>query len=561
VASKTSATKLEDFNAYSSSRFDLDIVRGLEEASVRTGNITWPDRRYFNNPARFFLEILSLRPWSEQIRVAEAILEHERVTVATCHKMGKSLLEACLALLWWACMPDSRVVMTATTAYQIKNVVWREVRARGRWASRGICFHCRKVEEERIARQGFSDNNTPTCPHGTPITEEIHLDPAHGIIAEDMRQIVGFTGRDAEGVAGVSSPNLLYLLDEASGIPDDIYAAIEGNRAGGAKICLFGNPTKNEGEFYESHHSKNYHRITISAFDCPNVKAGWNAIPGTVGRSWVEQKKEDWGEDSPDYKVRVLGKFAIGEEGKTMSLALVSEAIDRWYDLPFEGRLFIGLDVAGDGMQGDETVFAFRRGNKIQALDANRGLTPEGILARLLGSLEKYRLARDEVPIVVLDAEGDIGNAVHGELRRYSEACPDSFIVYPVRSSQKATKMAIVYDTIRDDMWANFVRWIRQGGAVPEDDKLRREMQAPSWIQSAKSSKMKLEPKDLLRKRLKRSPDRAEACELSCWEPSDAESSVEDRKTEQRKVAATPHEAYEETVEAMNPYQGADPWS
>lgn len=538
---------------------DEVVAKGLREYSSRTSSVTWPDRRYFNNPTLFFLEILALRPWSKQIEIAEAVRDNERVTVSTCHKIGKSLIEACLAYWWWCSLPDSRVVMTATTAYQIKNVVWREVRARGRWAKHGMCFHCRKLEEERIYRRGFDDGNPVVCPHGTPITDEIHLDPAHGLMSADMRQIVGFTGKDAEAVAGVSSPNLLYLLDEASGIPDEIYAAIEGNRAGGAKICLFGNPTKNEGEFFESHHTKEYVRFQISCWDTPNVKAGWKAIPGLVTRQWAEQKREEWGEDSPEWLVRGEGKFAVGEQGKTVSMALCTEAVDRWYDTPFEGRLYVGLDVAGPGMQGDETVYAPRRGFKIQALHAHRGLDEAGILAHLLGYLEEYSKDGDEIPVVVLDSEGDVGNAVNGELRRYAELNPQAFVLVSVKVSQKAIKNPTVYDSLRDDSWANFVRWLRKGGAIPDDDKLRKEIQCPAWIQAARSSKLKLEPKDYLRKRLKRSPDRAEAAMLSVWEPGDVETRA-DQKADNAPKPHTVHEQYDDTVEALDPYSGVDAW-
>lgn len=559
MASKSTAAKVEDFAAYSLT-LDECVNRGLREAVHRTQTVQWPDKRYFNDPRLFFLEILALRPWAKQIEIAEAVRDHERVTVATCHKIGKSLTEACLAYWWWGSLPDSRVVMTATTAYQIKNIVWREVHARGRWAKRGICYHCRKLEEERQARRGFSMGEPEiVCPHGSAITDEIHLDPAHGILADDMRQIVGFTGRDAEAVAGVSSPNLLYLLDEASGIPDEIYAAIEGNRAGGAKLCLMGNPTQNEGEFFESHHTKAYHRIQISALEVPNVVEGWKVIPGLATQAWVEQKRTDWGEDSPDFLIRVLGKFAVGEQGKTLSLAMVSAAVDRWYDTPFEGRLFIGLDVAGAGMQGDETVFAFRRGKKISEFREHRGLDEDGILVNLLGYLLEFRIKGEPVPVVVLDAEGDVGNGVNGALRRYSEEHPGEFELVSLKVSQKAVKLPLVYDTIRDDSWANMVRWIRAGGCFPDNDKLRKELQCPSWIQAPNSSKMKLEPKPALKKRLGRSPDHAEATMLSVWEPGGLESG-DPKKPEPEQRKPTVHDEYDETVQAMDPYKGVDPW-
>lgn len=41
--------------------------------------------------------------------------------------------------------------------------------------------------------------------------------------------------------------DLLFILDEASGIPEPIFEAVEGNRAGGAKVIMFQQPYEHVG--------------------------------------------------------------------------------------------------------------------------------------------------------------------------------------------------------------------------------------------------------------------------------------------------------------------------
>ena len=53
-------------------------------------------------------------------------------------------------------------------------------------------------------------------------------------------------------------------------------------------------------------------------------------IPGLAGREWIEEKREEWGEDSPLYLVRVKGEFAVAEDGKIFSIHAIAEAEKRW---------------------------------------------------------------------------------------------------------------------------------------------------------------------------------------------------------------------------------------
>ena len=79
-------------------------------------------------------------------------------------------------------------------------------------------------------------------------------------------------------MAGISGPDILFIIDEASGVPEDIFEAIEGNRAAGADVILCSNPTQTSGTFFDAFHSKRdlWHPLTISSEETPNVET-WYA--------------------------------------------------------------------------------------------------------------------------------------------------------------------------------------------------------------------------------------------------------------------------------------------
>lgn len=511
---------------------------GVRELQTRHSEelqgVHWPSPKYRDDPVGFAREVLGVDPWHRQVEVLEAVRDDMRVAVRSGHKVSKSHTAAIVALWFYCSNADARVVMTSTTARQVDQILWREVR----------------MQRTRAV---------------VTIDGEMGMLARTGLRSADFREIVGFTAREPEAVAGISGGNLLYILDEASGIPDSIFEAIEGNRAGGARVLMFSNPTRTTGEFFNAFHKKAefYRGIQISSEETPNVTSGKRLIPGLATREWIEEKKQEWGEDSALYKVRVKGEFVLREEGRVIDLHSIAEAEQRWFDPETDatGRLYVGLDPAGEGKEGDETVFAPRRGNKILSLHPHRGLDPAGILLTLLGLLATLRDKREQVPVVVVDAEGAVGARVYGHLRQYADLNPSVFELVGVRGSQWGANKRHdrVYDRIRDELWASLAAWIKQGGAIPEDGLLAAELHAPEW-RTDHFNRQKATSKDDIKKQLGRSPDRADAVTLACWMGSESVHRREPEVSEAPRQAELPPLAPE--PEPGDPYaQGFDPYA
>jgi hypothetical protein len=470
----------------------------------------FPSAEYRERPVDFFRDVLGVEPWSRQIDLINAVRDHARVAICSGHKVSKSHTAAGLALWFYCSFADARVVMTSTTSRQVDQILWRELRMMR--ARSGRCVECKTEDPEglRIPRP---------CTHSALIEGEQGELARTGLKASDFREVVGFTAREAEAVAGISGRNLLYIVDEASGVGDDIFEAIEGNRAGGARIVMFSNGTRNEGAFYEAFTSKAayYFTLRVSSEETPNVISGEVLIPGLATREWVEEKKAEWGEDSALYRIRIKGEHALHEEGRIFSVHLIGQAEARWAITPEAGRLFIGLDPAGESGKGDESMFAPRRGMKLLSLRGHRGLTAQAHVSHLLRYLAELRLPR-EVPVVVIDRAGPIGTPVYRLLTDYLETAPHAFELVGVRGSDRAVRMPQMYDRMRDELAANLELWFRDGGAIVEDTRLAAELHALEW-KEAPNGRLKLTPKDDLRKVLGRSPDRFDALALACWEP------------------------------------------
>lgn len=523
--------------------FRADVIELVMRALEQNTRIRFPSDRYRNDPVAFFREILGVEPWSKQVEIIEAVRDHRRVACRSGHRVSKSHTAAGLALWFYCSFPDARAIMSSTTDRQVNQILWLELkkmRARG-----GRCVDCIATDPDmkRIKRP---------CPHSALIDGEIGQLARTGLKSVDFREIVGFTAREAEAVQGIAGSNLLFILDEASGISDEIFQAIEGNRAGGAWVVLLGNPTRAVGEFHDAFHKKKefYFTLTVSSEESPNVVAGRVVIPGLATREWIEEKKREWGEDSPLYKIRIKGEHVSHEEGHAFSVHVIELAEARWceYDCdpcggsgtleghvcaacggkgrrPVTGRLFLGIDPAGATGLGDETAFTVRRGKVALQQLTFLGLNEDAILVHALSTLSAFK-HRGEQPVVVIDREGPIGAKLYNVMHAHVDAQPDGaedFELVALRASDRAVRDPKVYDRIRDELIGNLEAWFRDEGAIPEDVKLAAELHIVRWQQQV-SGRLKITPKDDIRAPpekggLGRSPDRLDSLALACWEP------------------------------------------
>jgi hypothetical protein len=243
----------------------------------------------------------------------------ELITVAACQGPGKTFGAAAL-LHWFGFCFKGLILCTAPKLQQVTTRLFKEVRKIGG----------RAVE-------GYTQFYSVAATRITWLE-----DPEWFAIAE--------TGATPESLQGYHDKYMLVICDEMSGIPDEMVAVVRGAMSTGfIVICLMiGNPTRSSGAFFNSHTradlAGDYYRMRVSYLNSKRVK-----------RAWAEQMRREYGENSPIYKIRVLGQFAEVTEGQLIAPEWIQAA--RLRDFEGDGSvptLRVSVDVADGGM--DETV-------------------------------------------------------------------------------------------------------------------------------------------------------------------------------------------------------------
>ncbi len=492
---------------------EIRAERERERAAAEAGQATPAVVLHQPDPVAYFRDVLGVIPWTRQEEILRAVATHPRVAVRSGHKIGKSNSAAGLALWWYEAHPRGLVVLTSATDFQVGQILWAELRRLVGGALRPI--------------------------HGT-------LNRAHrtGLVADDGRKIIGVATNQTENMGGFSGPETLFIVDEASGVDETIFDAIEGNRAGGARVVMFGNPTQASGTFYDAFHDKAdfWHGIHVSSEEAAEYQERVRVVPGLATRAWVEDKRLEWDGPKPGappgqangplWDIRVGGDFPGQGENVVIGLQLVEVAAKRGASMLPDGPLELGVDVAWYG--DDESVIQPRRGRKALQPTALRSMDPVDVAGKVLEVVRQLRRL-GERPRVKVDVIG-IGAGVYAILARSNEV-----YAVAVNVAESATVKPGPdepgYYRLRDQLWFGLAAWLKAGGGLPADPRLRAELVAPKY-RFTPAGDYRVEGKDELKKRLKRSPDRADALCLSVYNPPGIGFALPDRIAPRRSLGA-----------------------
>ncbi len=451
------------------------------------------------DPVEFCVRVLGFKPWTRQAEVLRALTKHRRVAVRSGNKLGKSVLAAAAALWWFATKRGARVVITAPTGRSIREVVWREV--------------------SRLHKGAVQ-----------PIGGKLAITASSGLVADDGRQIIGYAADSGEAFSGISGENVFYIVDEASGVDEEIWDAIERNRAGGASLLAISNPTQVSGTFYRAFHEQgaSWDQHVISGLEAVAYQEKYGRIPGLVSAEYIAERRADGWPGTVLWSVGVEGEFPREGTNVVIGLGLVEAAQARWtVYADSTARLLVGVDVARFG--DDESVVQLVRGLAAYPPRAFRGLDGPQLAARVVEIVEAALGPADRapgapLPRVKVDVIG-VGASAFDALKRI-----ESLEVVAVNVGESATTEPAPgepgFSRLRDQVWFAARAWLMAGGALPNDSKLKADLVAPRFG-FALDGRCKVEGKDDMKKRLGRSPDRGDALCLAVFEPVVEESTAE----------------------------------
>lgn len=386
-------------------------------------------------------------------------------------RLGKTAFESWEVLHFLFTRPYCKVVCTAPTIRQLNDILWSEV---SKWLSR------------------------------SPLLSDLFEWQKTKIVFKAAPERWFATARTAakpESLAGFHDDHLLFVLDEASGIDDNIFEVVEGALTGfDNKLLMCSNPTRNSGFFKRAFYEDRelYYTKKVSSMDSQRVSS-----------AYCQRLIRTYGEDSDVVRVRVLGEFGKEDADGLIALEHVEAAIAR--DPVYQGDLVIGVDVARQG--NDLTVCAARIGNDLLPLKkwqhADLMTTCGRVIHLLEEIMKKYGLKSAKINV---DDTG-IGAGVTDRLR---EVLNEKSLNVQVTACHNGAKA-------RDNRYVNFVtecyfalreRFIAGEITLPRDDDLIAELTTRKFSINS-SDKIILEPKDSFKKRIGHSPDRADSVSLA----------------------------------------------
>ena len=355
----------------------------------------------------------------------------------------------------------------------------------------------------------------------------------------------------------------LILLDEAGGVSEAIYTAIEALMTGGdSRMAGIGNPDRRATPFYnnftQAEKAAEFNLHTISAYDLPTI-TGELVYPddpekqafmlqGLTKAEWIFHKERIWmkggelyadpsfldsegnpvmrrsgGEPNGLFKAKVNGDFPGDADNTFFAEDDINAATERVVEPEIETRPVLGVDIATTG--DDESVVYANHGGRLRVFEGTAAYTDtdrEGneVTRTTSGTWSKEDTLSNARRIhaiamhlnateVRIDANA-VGSGVATDLMRLAEFADKCYTVTRVVGSYSSSDKN-QWVNWRDEIHAAFALAMREGGLDIDgtDTELRKELMLITY--TLRNGAIKIDPKKEMFNERGGSPDRADA--------------------------------------------------
>lgn len=374
------------------------------------------------------------------------------------------------------------------------------------------------------------DRNRPGFLGKVLETPELKHKPNHFAIG---RATTDAGGKGTERIQGQHEKHMLFVLDEAEGVEDYVFDAVEAMTTGGITIVLeLGNPRTSISRFHQEKSRSDVADFLMSCHDHPNVVAGQELVPGAVKREYVEtmlekhcELVEEHNEDrytfelpwrpgeiwQPDgeYLFRVMGVTPPDAVENTIIPGGRYEAAQRRDPLPDPiTHARIGVDVS---RWGDDygTVYARHCGQVWRAKQLFQ--TDSFVYYEAIKTLIQELISRGATNIHVrVDGTGGFGSGVIDLLRRDMDLASmvSELKVLEIHFGGAAYDTASYADIVTE-MYAEAAEALKGLRVQSPPAQLEADLTERKYkfVHRSGRSVRKLEEKEEFRRRKSRSPD------------------------------------------------------
>ncbi len=441
-------------------------------------------RFYFRN---IYGKPFELTPGQDAIFDAIYSPEIKRAAIKAVTQYGKSEVAA-MAIVMMAVERRENILIIAPSGKQASIIMGKVINHffEHPFLTAMIEYYGRleQLQQERSKRRITTRNGSEIM----MLTAEAHT------VSREARSLMGFGAT-------------VVIVDESSLIPDSMFSKILRMVGGveGGKLVQIGNPFESN-HFGRAFEQKRYHKVSIDWRQALEEKR--------ITQEFLDEAKETM---TPlDWTIFYDCKFPIlGPEDALIPKDWIQNAVEQ---KGCEGEYKqAGVDVARFG--GDKTVYIFREGGKVSAIEVAEQMDTMEVVGWVSGFME-----RDKPEITSVDVIG-IGSGVYDRLFEL-----EKHEVYPLNVGAGSTGVEEKekFQNLRAEVFWNLrvlFRPDKKGQSqisIPDDDGLIKELQEIRYKYSSER-KIKIEPKAEMKKRLGHSPDKADALALAFFNLTDVE--------------------------------------
>jgi hypothetical protein len=426
-----------------------------------------------SDPILFIKQVLKAKPTAQQLDIIDNFIKYRFIAVRSGNKIGKTTVVAWLILWFMCCWRDARVPCTSPSENQLKKGIWNEV---GKWY--------RKLPD--FFKQEFY------------LTAEALTNKTNG--TSWQAYIKTATKENPEVLSGAHSDNIFVVMDEGSAIDGDIINNILPLLGSVNAYCIIiGNPMRASGYYFDLFHGK------PSIFRKLLKYSSEDSI--LMSKELIAAWEQSYGRESSYFKVHVLGDFPDSDEDTLIPLWAVDDAKARIIDAGEykDADIVWGVDV---GLDHDVSVIVKRQGRKV--LD-----------------IKKYKQVKDTVKLCGLIKEEYINDSNKGlkpvEIRIDSIGIGRGSLdilrdwELPIKGINvgEAPQEKGRFANMKAELWYLCRDWfVQECPYIPDDGDLIIDLLSATY-QTNSSGKIKMESKDLVKKRIGRSPDTGDALILT----------------------------------------------